>query len=168
VWKAIDKVEEGKSVDSSLAPIINGTVRKVTSDLENLKFNTAISAMMILVNQYDKKVKISKKGFETLLILLSPFAPHIAEELWQRLGHVSSIFLAPWPKGDSTKTLLEITNIAVQVNGKVRAIIAVTPGMTEDDVKGQARESKQVKAYTEGKTVKKVIYVPGKILSIVV
>jgi leucyl-tRNA synthetase len=144
----------------------------VTEDLEELKFNTAISSLMILVNELEKADRISLITYQTSLILLSPLAPHITEELWSQMGKSvsrrKSIFLAPWPKYDKKKIVAESINVAVQVNGKVRAVIAVATGTSEDEVKAQALADTNVQTHLAQKTVCKVIYIPGKIVSIVV
>ncbi len=169
-WKLQDRIVYGVSriTDKNLESLLHRTIKKVTEDLENLKFNTAISSLMILVNEMEKADRISLITYQTSLILLSPFAPHIAEELWSQLSEKKSIFLAPWPKYDKKKIVAESVNIAVQVNGKVRAVIAVVSGMSEDEVRAQALADEKVKVYIAGKTVRKVISIPGKIVSIVI
>lgn len=170
VWKLQDRISnvESRISNKNLDALFHSTIKKITDDLEELKFNTAISALMILVNALEKESEIQKSRFQTLLVLLSPFAPHIAEELWAHMGEKQSIFLTPWPKYDKKKIVAETVNIAVQVNGKVRAVLAIATGTSEDEVKAQALADEKVRVYLVGKTVRKVIYIPGKIISIVV
>lgn len=172
VWRLQEKVvgskQKGVSEDKNIESLLHQTIKKVTEDIEEFKFNTAISSLMILVNVLEKEPEIQKSRFKILLTLLSPFAPHMTEELWQELGEKKSIFLAPWPKYDAKKIVAETTNVAVQVNGKVRTVLAIATGTTEDEVKAQALADANVKLHIADKTVRKVIYVPGKIVSIVV
>lgn len=154
---------EAENIES----LLHQTIKKVTEDIEEFKFNTAISSLMILVNALEKEPEIQKSRFEILLVLLSPFAPHITEELWSQMGEKKSIFLAPWPKYDKKKIVAETVNIAVQVNGKVRAVITIASGTSEDEVKSRALADQNVQTHVAGKTVRKVIYIPGKIVSIV-
>lgn len=170
VWRLEERIQnpESRIKNSNIESLVHRTIKKVTEDIEELKFNTAISSLMICVNELEKSESISKILYSQFLILLSPLAPHIAEELWSNSGEKKSIFLAPWPKYDKKKIVAESVNVAVQVNGKVRAVIAVVHGTSEDDVKAQALSDANVKLHLADKTVRKVIYVPGKIVSIVV
>lgn len=169
VWKLQDRISNGKiKEEKTVEGLFHRTIKKVTEDLEELKFNTAISSLMILVNEMEKVSELTAKNYKLLLLLLSPFAPHITEELWAQLGEKKSIFLAPWPKYDAKKIVAESVNVAVQVNGKVRTVLAIATGTSEDDVKAQALADEKVKTHLAGKTVRKVIYIPGKIISIVV
>jgi len=169
-WKLQDRItyDVSRITDKSLESLLHRTIKKVTEDCEELKFNTAISSLMILVNALEKEPTLPATSYQLLLTLLSPFAPHIAEELWVQTGEKKSIFLAPWPKYDTKKIVADSVNIAVQVNGKVRAILTVATSVSEDEVKAQALADPKVQTYIVGKTVRKVIYIPGKIVSIVV
>ncbi len=164
VWKLQEKVSGKNEMGSTL----HKTIKKVTEDLEELKFNTAISSLMILVNEMEKIEKIGVASYQTLLILLSSFAPHVAEELWQKLGNKKSIFLAPWPKYDAKKIVDDTVKIAVQVNGKVRATIELSPTALETEAKEKALLDENVQNFVQGKTVRKFIYVPGRIINFVV
>ena len=144
------------------------TIKKVTEDIEELKFNTAISSLMIFVNALEKESEISESVFETLLIVLAPFAPHITEELWSQLGNKKSLFLAEWPQWNKKKIVIDTVKVPVQVNGKVRAILEVSATADEKTVRELALADEKVKFYTEGKALRKVIYVPGRILNLVV
>ncbi len=173
VWKLSQKgVSNQRSAKNApLESLLHQTIKKVTEDVAALKFNTAISALMILVNEMDKADHVSRSTYQSLLILLSPFAPHMTEELWAGLGPVGgrkkSIFLAPWPQYDGKKIVAETVTLAVQVNGKVRALLAVATGTSEAEVRAMALSNAVVQDRVKGKEIKKVIYIPGKIVSIV-
>ncbi len=164
VWKLQEKVSGKEEVGSTL----HKTIKKVTEDLAELKFNTAISSLMILVNEMEKIENIGTKSYQNLLILLSPFAPHTTEELWQKLGNKNSIFLASWPQYDAKKIVDEKIKIAVQVNGKVRGTVELAPDTKEEEAKKIAWEDVNVQLFLAGKTVRKFIYVPGRIINFVV
>ncbi|MGB4943168.1 MAG: class I tRNA ligase family protein, partial [Candidatus Moraniibacteriota bacterium] len=171
VWKLQEKkpVSPRPSwASKSFENRLNKTIKKVTEDIAELKFNTAISALMILVNEMGEEVNIPEKHFKTTLILLAPFAPHMTEELWSMLGEKKSIFLAPWPKYDSRKIREETKTIGVQVNGKVRGTIDLAVDATEAEAKALALADPKIQAQIEGKQVRKCIYVPGRILNFVV
>jgi len=148
--------------------ILHQTIKKVTQDIENFKFNTAISQLMICANELDKEEKIEKKIFEDFLKLLAPFAPHIAEEIWQILGNKKSIFLSSWPKWDEKLIKEETITLIVQVNGKVRDKIKVEADISKEKAKELAMKSEKVKKWIEGKEIKRLVFVPGKLINIVV
>ena len=169
VWRLFvetDKVQEKEN--PSLDKVYNYTVKKVTNDYENMFFNTAISQMMIFVNAATKEDIVPKKYAEGFVKLLSPVAPHIAEELWNRFGHDNTITYEAWPTYDESKLVDESIEIPVQVNGKVRATVQINVDAGEEEVKNVVHESKNVQAQLEGKTVVKEIYVKNKIYNIVV
>lgn len=169
VWRLF--AESGKVKDVSntnLEKVYNFTVKKVTNDYENMYFNTAISQMMIFVNTATKEDVVSKEYAEGFVKLLSPVAPHIAEELWNILGHNNTITYEAWPTYDESKIVDDEINLPVQVNGKVRATIKVAVDATQDEIKEIAHQSENVKTHLEGKTIVKEIYVKGKIYNIVV
>ena len=164
VWRLFvetDKVQEKEN--PSLDKVYNYTVKKVTNDYENMFFNTAISQMMIFVNAATKEDIVPKKYAEGFVKLLSPVAPHIAEELWNRFGHDNTITYEAWPTYDESKLVDESIEIPVQVNGKVRATVQINVGAGEEEVKNVVHESKNVQVQLEGKTVVKEIYVKNKI-----
>ncbi len=171
VWNIRSKVKSEKSKahieNRDFENLLHRTIKKVTEDIEEFKFNTAISAMMILVNAMEREASLSVVSYRLLVQLLSPFAPHITEELWQSLGNKKSIFLAEWPKWDKQKIVAETANVAVQINGKLRAVMTVESGSDEETVKTLALADAKVQAHIGGKTIRKVIYVPNKILNIV-
>lgn len=169
VWRLFvetDKVQEKEN--SNLDKVYNYTVKKVTNDYENMFFNTAISQMMIFVNAATKEDVVPKKYAEGFVKLLSPVAPHIAEELWNRFGHDNTITYEAWPTYDESKLVDESIEIPVQVNGKVRATVQINVDAGEEEVKNVVHESKNVQVQLEGKTVVKEIYVKNKIYNIVV
>jgi leucyl-tRNA synthetase len=178
VWRASQKVSEDK-VSKGDESSMHETIQKVTDDIEEMKFNTAVSSMMIYFNHLDKKEYIPKELFKTLISLLAPFAPHIAEELWQELGEKDSIHLTPWPAYDKNKIVKNKHLIIVQVNGKFRAQFEVSldatrndstksESLNEKDIKERALSLKKIGQYTEGKDIKKVIYVKGRLINIVI
>ncbi len=171
VWRLQEKVDiqnQQKTSQRVLSGLLHKTIKKVTEDIEELKFNTAISTLMILVNALEKEETLPRNVYEVLLAMLSPFAPHITEELWHIMGNKKSLSLEKWPKWDKRKIIEEQSSIAVQVNGKVRSILILATGSTEREVKEKALADPKVQAYTEGKEIRKIIYIADKILSIVV
>jgi leucyl-tRNA synthetase len=170
VWKLHQKtVDSQQSAENKkLESLLHQTIKKVTEDIENLRYNTAISALMILANAMEKEISLPLTMYRTSLVLLSPFAPHIAEELWHDLGNEKSIFLESWPEYDSEKIVDDTVTIAVSVNGKVRDTITVPRDISEEESRAMALASEKVRKYTEGKEPKKVIVVPGRIVNIVI
>ena len=169
VWRLY--VESGKvhnKENKNLDKVYNFTVKKVTNDYENMYFNTAISQMMIFINATTKEDVFPKEYAEGFVKLLSPVAPHIAEELWSRLGHNDTITYEAWPTYDETKLVEDTIEIPVQVNGKVRATVQIGTDATDEDVKKAVMENSNIQAQLEGKTVVKEIYVKNKIYNIVV
>lgn len=167
VWKLKEKVRD-MAGDSAVVATLHETIKKVSDDIEKFGFNTAISALMILVNEMEKSESVSKSDYETLLLLLAPFAPHLAEELWHELGNTQSIHLAPWPVFDSSKCVKTENTIVIQVSGKVRGAIVVPADTHEDDIKGMALAQPDIAKWVTGKTILKIIVVKGRLLNIVV
>ncbi len=188
LWLNIDAWNSNKGpTPTSLKVLLNKTIKKVTSDIENFRFNTAVSQLMILRNGFymidqgdendfiktgseSKSITlITIDDFEKFLIMLAPFAPHIAEEIWQELlEHKESIFLQSWPKADPDFLRDEEIEMVVQINGKVRERLMVAADVTEDEIKETALENEKVRVFTDGKEIKKIIFVPGKLINIVV
>ncbi len=170
VWKIQFKIEELKIEDSKetekVENLLHKTIKKVGEDIESFKFNTAISALMILVNEMEN-TKVPRKEYETLLKLLAPFAPHITEEIWHGLGHKTSIHLEEWPSHDENKLVEQTVRISVQVDGKMRTTIDIASDETEEMVVKKALEDKIVKKWVGEGTIEKTIYVPNKIISFV-
>jgi leucyl-tRNA synthetase len=147
---------------------LHAAIRKVTDDIEKLQFNTAISALMVLVNDLTKEPVRPREALEPLLLMLAPFAPHMAEELWRQLGQAETLTFAPWPEADArylAKTELEIP---VQVNGKLRGVIKIAPGTPQTDAAGVAQGLPPVADLLQGKTLRKIVYVPDKLINFVV
>mgnify|MGYP002813547815 FL=1 len=147
--------------------MIHKTIKKVAGDIENMKFNTAISQMMIALNLITEKKQISSKNYRLYLILLAPFAPHLAEELWAKLENKKSIFAEAWPTYDETLAKDEMIELVLSINGKVRDRIRVSADITEADAKKLAEESESIKKWTKGKEIVKVVFVKGRLLNIV-
>ena len=156
-----------KENDGKLDYIYNFTVKKVTGDFEALQFNTAISALMVLTNEFYKAEKIYLPYLEGFVKMLNCIAPHIGEELWQMLGHNEVIVYEPWPTYDESKIVLDLVKVAVSVNGKLRATIEVKVDEDEEVLKKTALELEAIKKHTEGKEIKKIIVVKNKIVNIV-
>jgi leucyl-tRNA synthetase len=164
VWKLQDIIVEGEGYSKALETKIHQTIKKVSSDFEALKFNTAIAAMMSLINDYYKEGKITKDDFKVLLILLNPVAPHMTEELWETMGFEGRLYQTAWPEYDEAKTIEQTVEIAVQVNGKVRATISIAKDAPKEEVLAKAKE--EIADRLTG-TIVKEIYVPGRIVNIV-
>ncbi|ASN04933.1 leucine--tRNA ligase [Virgibacillus necropolis] len=161
-----DKITEGVQ-DSPLTKVYHQTVKKVTEDFENLHFNTGISQMMVFINEGYKADQLPKDYIEGFVKLLSPVAPHIAEELWSRLGHQETISYQPWPSYDESKLIEDEVEIALQVMGKVRSKINVARDISKDDLEKVALDDDKMQEWLEGKTIRKVIVVPGKLVNVV-
>ncbi|MCF6464123.1 leucine--tRNA ligase [Clostridium sp. Cult1] len=168
VWRLQDIVVEGDDYSKELETNIHKTIKKVSEDYETLKFNTAIAALMTLLNEFNDIGQITKADIKTYLILLNPVAPHITEELWEILGFDGMLNQSIWPKYDEEKIKDEVIEMPVQVNGKVRGVIKVNNYDTQDIVREKAKENESVMKYLEGKQIIKEIFVMGKIYNIVV
>ena len=162
-------VENYENEDEEFARELNKTIKKVTEDYEAMKFNTAVAQMMTFINAVYKKGNISKEDLSKFLIILNPTAPHVAEELWNKcIDVVSMIVDQEWPKYDEAKMQTSTVEIAVQVGGKVRFTIAHNTSATADEVKEQVLNDERLKPYVEGKEIKKLVIIPGRIANIVV
>ncbi|MTW84631.1 leucine--tRNA ligase [Virgibacillus dakarensis] len=174
VWRLIvneDGTLSGKITDrteeSSLDKVYHETVKKVTEDFENLHFNTGISQMMVFVNEGYKAAELPKEYVKGFVKLLSPVAPHLCEELWRKLGHTGTISYEGWPMYDEAKLVEDEIEVVLQVMGKVRSKMNVAKDISKDDLEKQALEDEKIREWLEGKTVRKVIVVPGKLVNIV-
>ena len=170
VWNLMDRIEEGDAVSQKNEVIVNKTIKKVGSDIDSLKMNTAIAALMTMVNEfYDKG--LSKGDFEVLVQLLSPFAPHIAEEMWEMQGfaakHGKMAMQMPWPAYDEAKTVDAIREIAVQVNGKLRSSVVVSADADDEAMKAAACADEKIKRYLEGMEIVKTIVVKGRLVNLI-
>jgi len=153
--------------DEQTLRLLNQTIKKVGDDIETFGFNTAISAMMIFVNHLNKQAVRPKSVAEKFVLILAPFAPHIAEELWERLGHTDSLAYEPWPEYDEQLIKEKEIELAVQVNGKIKDRIVVAAEADQKEIEGQALISAKVRAAMEGKPAKKIIVAKPRIVSII-
>ena len=165
IVKLKDKINDSKNYTDEF--LVNSTIKKVQNDILNLKFNTAISSLMIMVNEYEKQDKITKADYELLLKLLNPFAPHITEEMNEQIGN-KPICNSSWPKYDESKLVEDEFELVVQVNGKVRGKITVSSPLSEEEIKTVALNLENVVKYTEGKEIVKIIVIAKKLVNIVV
>lgn len=169
VWRiATEKEIKETPPSKELDRLMHKTIKKVTEDTSSLAFNTAISQMMVFVNELNKAPFLPKECLENLVLLLSPYTPHLSEELWERLGHKPSISNVAWPKYDEEKTKDDTVEIVIQINGKLRAKLIVDASTPKEELLKLAREDETVKKWTEGKSIIKEIVVPGKLINIVV
>jgi len=169
IWRLQLKVSKTAKASDKFETVLHKTIKKVGEDIENMSFNTAISTMMILTNEMEKEaLGVSKKDFEMFLKILSPFAPHIAEEIWSNFKNKSLLTLEKWPQFDESKIKEENTVIVVQINGKIRAQFAAQAGITEQEVKAKALSLPEVSKWLDGKEIKKVIFVANKIINFVI
>ena len=157
-------VSSAEGYTKSLETRIHQTIKKVSNDFENLKYNTGIAAMMALINDYYKAGSISRDDFKVLITLLNPVAPHITEELWEIMGFEGMLFETAWPEYDEAKTVEDTIEIGVQVNGKVRASVSLPRDVSKEDALAAGKEA--VKNRLTDNIIKE-IYVPGKIINIV-
>lgn len=166
--------EEIRGLEKSLASeaqfqtLFHKTIKKVTEDIESMSFNTAISSMMVLVNEMDKESRIDVEDFKLFIKILSPFAPHIAEELWSLLGEKKSIHISAWSLWDAKKIIDDMMTIVIQVNGKVRGELYLSLSTTEEEVKIKVLQDDRILPWVEGKEIKRIVYVPGRVLNIVI
>jgi leucyl-tRNA synthetase len=168
VWRLKDMLVPGNAYSSELKGLMHKAIKKVGYDYENLKFNTAIAAMMSLVNEFYRLERVTKAEFETLLILLNPVAPHITEELFEIAGNTERVYRQKWPAYDEVLTKDDTATIGVTVNGKVKASVEVAADETEESVKAKVHEIPAVKKAVADKQIVKEIYVSGRIYNIVV
>ena len=164
VWKLQDIMTDEEGYSKDLETKMHQTIKKVSNDFENLKYNTAIAAMMALLNDFYKKGSITKGELKTLIILLNPVAPHITEEMWQTIGCEGRVYQQTWPEFDEAKTVETSVEIAVQINGKVKATLGINKDDPKDEVIAKAKE--KIADKLTGNIVKE-IYVPGRLVNIV-
>ncbi|MDI6617981.1 MAG: leucine--tRNA ligase [Clostridiales bacterium] len=167
VWKLKYMLVEGDSYSKKLETKVNRTIKKVSLDFEQMKYNTAIAAMMALVNDFYAAGKVTRGEMKTLLILLNPVAPHITEELWQQLDFGGRLYSQKWVTWDESKTVEDSVEIAVQINGKLKGRVVISLGDSNDDVKKKVFADDDIKKFVDGKKIIKEIYVPGRIYNIV-
>ncbi len=168
VWNLQDILTDEEGYSADLEKNIHKTIKKVSEDIERMKFNTAIATLMSLVNDFYKKGSVTKGEFVALITLLNPVAPHITEELWEKYGNGGLLSIHSWPQFDEEKTVDDEIEIAVQINGKVRDKLTIAAGLDRQQTQEAALASDTVKALIDGKQIIKVIPVPGKLINIVV
>lgn len=168
IYRLKDKLNGKNEYTKEVEVLINQTIKKVTDDLENMKYNTAVSSLMILLNEFEKLSSVSNKDYRTLIHLLNPISPHITEELNEICSLGEELCKSSWPTYDKSKLLDDTYEMVVQVNGKVRGKIEVSMDTTDDEMKKFAKELDNVKKYIDGKEIIKEVVVPKKLVSIVV
>jgi len=178
VWRLQEKINQKSKIknqnnklkfkNKKLESLIHKTIKKVSEDIEILKFNTAVSALMILANKMEKQKEVSKKDYSVFLTLLSPFAPHIAEELWQKMGFRGFCCQQKWPKYNPKLIKEEGITLVVQINGKVRDRVEVGVAISEREAREIIFKRPKVLKYIKGKEIKKTIFVPGKLINFVI
>lgn len=168
VWRLQEIVQPGDEYSSELETKMHQTIKKVSTDYESLKFNTAIAALMTLLNEINHLGKVNEAEMRTFLILLNPVAPHITEEMWEKLGFEGMLNEQKWPVWDEEKTVAQTVDIGVQINGRVRGEITVNLDDSAEVARAKALANENVLRAIEGKTIVKEIYVPGRIYNIVV
>lgn len=171
VWNLMDMASADKAVSEKNEPIIHKTIKKVTDDIDSLKLNTAIAALMAMVNEFYAN-GVSRGDLEALLLLLSPFAPHMVEEMWELLGcaseHGKMAMQMPWPAYDESKTVAAHTEMAVQVNGKLRGTVTVAMDSEQESVIEAARQVEKIAKALDGMQIVKVIFVKNKLINLIV
>ena len=168
VWALGEALVPGQGIRPELETAVHKTIRKVGEDAENLKFNTAIAAMMSLLNDLAAAGGATREEYRILLILLNPFAPHMTEELWERLGYGGQLAQAQWPAYDPAKCVEDQVEIAVQVNGKIRTRLLIPAAAQADEALAAAKADEKIAAALEGMQLVKELYVPGKLVNLVV
>ncbi len=167
VWRLQEMMTEGEGYSSDLKASVHQTIKKVGEDYEKMKYNTAIAAMMSLVNDIYLKNQVTRGELKTLLLLLSPVAPHICEEIWEAQHFGAPVHHQPWPSYDEKAMIVSEVEIAIQINGKVRGRIMIPADLQKEQAEKTLPDHPDVKALVDGKTIRKLIFVPGRLLNIV-
>jgi leucyl-tRNA synthetase len=165
VWRLSEKISEGKT-DKAAEKLLHKTIKKVDEDIKKFAFNTAVSSLMICLNEFEKSA-VNEKDFCMFLQLLAPFAPHVTEELWKRFGHQTSIHLSTWPKAKAALLVDDEVTIGVQVNGKVRGELTIALGASKEAIEEAALAVPRIQEFLKAMAIKKVIVVPGRVINIV-
>ena len=175
IWRMFDSENGGMQItdadpaeDKKLYKLLHRTIMKVTIDIENLRFNTAISALMTLGNKMKSRMSVSRANAETFILMISPFVPHIAEEIWRRLGHTETIVFENWPEYNELLAKEDLTNIAVQVNGKLRGEFHIENDIDVEIIEQMAKDLPEIQKWTDGKEILKVVVVPNRVVNIVI
>ena len=175
IWRMFDSENGGMQItdadpaeDKKLYKLLHRTIMKVTIDIENLRFNTAISALMTLGNKMKSRMSVSRANAESFILMISPFVPHIAEEIWRRLGHTETIVFENWPEYNELLAKEDLTNIAVQVNGKLRGEFQIENDIDVEIIEQMAKDLPEIQKWTDGKEILKVVVVPNRVVNIVI
>ena len=175
IWRMFDSENGGLKItdvdpaeDKKLYKLLHRTIMKVTIDIENLRFNTAISALMTLGNKMKSRMSVSRANAETFILMISPFVPHIAEEIWRRLGHTETIVFENWPEYNELLAKEDLTNIVVQVNGKLRGEFQIENDIDVEIIEQMAKDLPEIQKWTDGKEILKVVVVPNRVVNIVI
>ena len=168
VWNMRDILVDGDEYSPEHEKMMHKAIKKVSSDIEEMKFNTSVAEFMKMTNEFYKDKMVNKAEYKTFLQLLNPFAPHMTEELYSLIGEKKTINETAWPEYDEAKTIDDEIEIPVQVNGKLKGVVKVEKEATEEEVKAVVNGDETIQKAIEGKTVVKEIYVKGKIFNIVV
>ena len=168
VWNMQEFMTDGDEYSAEYEKMIHKAIKKVTNDIEEMKFNTAVATFMTMVNEFVKNRRINKAEYKTFLQLLNPFAPHMTEEIFEKIGETKTINETPWPEYDEAKTIDDEIEVPVQINGKLKGLVKVAKEADEETVKEEAHKLEAVQNAVEGKNIVKQIYVKGKIFNIVV
>lgn len=168
VWRLMDTIKDGAGYQKALTPLMHETIKKVGDDYEAMKFNTAIAAMMTLVNEFGAAGGCTRDELKTLILLLAPVAPHICEEMWQEMGFGIELAFEPWPAYDEKAMKRSEIDIAVQVLGKVRGHITIDPDMTDAQAQKELPQRDEIKALVGDRQLVKLIFVPGRLCNLIV
>ncbi len=168
VWRVSERKQTGENPPSILLKLLHQTIRKVSHDTSNLEFNTAISQMMIFINGIFKEEKLYTALWEPFVLLLAPYAPHLGEELWEKLGHSNTLAYETWPSWDENLIKEDTAEVVVQINGKVRTKLHLPAGTGREEIEKLAFENKRIQSLLEGKSIVKTIVIPDKLVNIVV
>lgn len=167
-WALSERALVDAAPSAESLKLLHKTVKKVSGDTATLNFNTAIAAMMIYVNEIQKLETLPRRLYEPLVLMLAPYAPHLAEELWERAGHGKSLAREAWPSWDESLCVDDTKEIVVQVNGKIRDRFSAAAGTAKDELEKTALGLPKIKEWTQGKQIVKVVVVPDKLVNIVV
>jgi len=168
VWKLAKKPVASVEAPKDALKILHKTIRKVTSDIEGLEFNTAIAQMMICMNELGREEFQYKEIMDSFVRILSPFAPHIAEELWHEMGHTDSVITATWPSYDEALCVDDLITIVLQINNKNKAEMQVAPGTSKEALIEAALKNERIQELIKGQTIVKTIAVPDRLVTIIV
>jgi leucyl-tRNA synthetase len=168
VWELAGKAAPDAPEKKDIERLMHQTIKKVGDDIGSMKFNTALAQLMTLANRLGQEPAVRAGDFRRFVLLLSPFAPHIAEELWAELGGAPSVSIQPWPAYDAAAAKEEELEIPVQVNGKLRGKVTVPADAGEELIKERALADANVQNFTAGRQIAKIVYVPGRLVNVVV